>query len=92
VDHGLAELATAAVRAAQEPSNRGPGVIPLPGAHWRPPPPTEVATRQPPPVAGYVDDLAQRRNRIGADTARRGLAACRAALQEPADIPEGTPS
>jgi len=82
VDHGLAELATAAVRAAQEPSNRGPGVIPLPGAHWRPPQPVVPPGRQPPPVAPFVADLAWRRAHLDPDTTQRGLAACRAAIKQ----------
>lgn len=38
------QIAVAAVRAAAEPTNRTPAIIPRDGAHWRPPTPDQIPT------------------------------------------------
>lgn len=50
--HDLSALTIAAVRAANDPANRTPAVIPLDGAHWREPAPRELARH----VTKYVHD------------------------------------
>lgn len=67
----------AAARAAADPSNRTPAVIPMDGDHWR----AEDAshTSLPPRMLPGIDDT----RRPAPEVARRGAAACREQLGDP---------